>query len=196
MESAATVEQNGQKVDVGFSVLDITKHALNTIVEALQPADRLCIVTFSTSARVAMPMKHMTRANKEGAKETVNRMHAEGSTNLWDALRVALKELEGSRRESSCMTSMFVLTDGVPTEHLLPPRGIVNTLKKQLQRMEQGSGNDGQVMAPPTIYTFGFGYELDTPLLVEIARVGKGCFSFIPDSGFVGTVLVVCSYYL
>jgi hypothetical protein len=45
-------------------------------------------------------------------------------------------------------------------------------------------------MTPPTIYTFGFGYELDTPLLVEIARVGKGCFSFIPDSGFVGTVLV------
>jgi len=27
-------------------------------------------------------------------------------------------------------------------------------------------------------------------LLVDIATAGKGCFSFIPDSGFVGTVLV------
>jgi hypothetical protein len=29
-------------------------------------------------------------------------------------------------------------------------------------------------MTPPTIYTFGFGYELDTPLLVEIGTLAKG----------------------
>ena len=43
---------------------------------------------------------------------------------------------------------------------------------------------------PPSIFTFGFGYNLDTMLLVDIARKGNGSFSFIPDSGFVGTVLV------
>ena len=44
--------------------------------------------------------------------------------------------------------------------------------------------------AVPSILTFGFGYSLDTMLLVDIAAKGHGCFSYIPDSGFVGTVLI------
>jgi hypothetical protein len=39
----------------------------------------------------------------------------------------------------------------------------------------------------PVINTFGFEYRLDTKVLVDIARKGNGAFSFIPDSGFVGT---------
>jgi hypothetical protein len=38
---------------------------------------------------------------------------------------------------------MFVLTDGVPTDHLSPPRGIVPTLKRQLERMVKGDGLPG-----------------------------------------------------
>ena len=44
--------------------------------------------------------------------------------------------------------------------------------------------------AVPSILTFGFGYSLDTMLLVDIAAKGHGCFSYIPDSGFVGPVLI------
>jgi len=43
---------------------------------------------------------------------------------------------------------------------------------------------------PFSISTFGFGYSLDTPLLLEIAQVGGGGYGFIPDSGMVGTVFV------
>lgn len=37
---------------------------------------------------------------------------------------------------------------------------------------------------------FGFGYNLDSGLLDELAREGGGRYAFIPDSGFVGTVFV------
>ena len=40
------------------------------------------------------------------------------------------------------------------------------------------------------ISTFGFGYNLKSDLLVDIATEGTGTYSFIPDSGFVGTVFV------
>jgi hypothetical protein len=41
-----------------------------------------------------------------------------------------------------------------------------------------------------TINTFGFGYNLDSQLLEEIAIEGEGSYAFIPDSSFVGTVFV------
>jgi len=41
-----------------------------------------------------------------------------------------------------------------------------------------------------SISTFGFGYSLDSALLDEIADIGHGKYSFIPDSGLVGTVFV------
>merc|ERR1719178_135896 len=43
---------------------------------------------------------------------------------------------------------------------------------------------------PCTISTFGFGYELDSELLSELAIAGSGTYAFIPDAGFVGTVFV------
>merc|ERR1712130_330853 len=38
--------------------------------------------------------------------------------------------------------------------------------------------------------TFGFGYTLDSNLLYDFAAESDGIYSFIPDSGFVGTVFV------
>ena len=197
MLTPALVDQGGQQVDVGFSVLDVTKHALKTLIHSLRPEDRLCIVAFSTSASVVLPMTPMGAANQARAKDLVGAIEAGGTTNLWDGIRVALNELNSTKRSSTHMTSIFILTDGVPTEHLLPPRGIVATLQAQLKKLmppARSAGPEGAppsvLSIPPTIYTFGFGFNLDTQLLVDIARAGKGCFSFIPDSGFVGTVLV------
>jgi hypothetical protein len=39
-------------------------------------------------------------------------------------------------------------------------------------------------------YAFGFGYNLDSKLLSEIAVAGSGSYSFIPDCTMVGTVFV------
>ncbi len=38
--------------------------------------------------------------------------------------------------------------------------------------------------------TFGFGYNLDSILLEELAVEGDGMYAFIPDSSFVGTIFV------
>ena len=76
------------------------------------------------------------------------------------------------------MTCILLLTDGVPNSN--PPRGLVPTLK--IRKEKTG--------LPDTICTFGFGYNLDSPLLRDIAAVGNGSYSFIPDPGFVGTIFV------
>ena len=40
--------------------------------------------------------------------------------------------------------------------------------------------------------SFGFGYEIDSRLLVKVASECGGTYSFIPDAGFVGTIFVNC----
>jgi hypothetical protein len=43
---------------------------------------------------------------------------------------------------------------------------------------------------PGIINTFGFGYNLDSKLLDEIAILGNGSYCFIPDASFVGTIFI------
>ena len=52
------------------------------------------------------------------------------------------------------------------------------------QFLEQNSIN-------ASINTFGFGYSLDCELLHNIAKMGKGNYSFIPDGSFVGTIFIL-----
>jgi hypothetical protein len=77
-------------------------------------------------------------------------------------------------------STLFLLTDGLPNVN--PPRGHIPMLKAYLAALDNSHIFN--------INTFGFGYSLDSPLLLEIAQVGGGGYSFIPDSGIVGTVFV------
>ena len=43
---------------------------------------------------------------------------------------------------------------------------------------------------PCRIFTFGFGYELDSEMLSEISNAGSGAYNFIPTAAMVGTVFV------
>lgn len=72
-----------------------------------------------------------------------------------------------------------MLTDGEP--NLNPPRGIIPTLKKYIEI---------ENLDTPNFHVFGYGYELDTKLLEEIARKGAGTFAYIPDCSMVGTVFI------
>ena len=79
------------------------------------------------------------------------------------------------------LSTLFILTDGMP--NVEPPRGHIPMLKSYL---DSHSDSTSQF----SINTFGFGYDLDSELLHQIAQVGGGSYAFIPDSGMVGTVFV------
>jgi hypothetical protein len=94
-------------------------------------------------------------------------------------------------------SALLLFTDGLP--NISPPRGEVGTtiaepfnvvelislLLAMLKRYK-----DGHKQLNTTINTFGFGYSIDTSLLVGIAIEGHGMHSFIPDASFVGTAFV------
>eukprot|EP00438_Fugacium_kawagutii_P004411 Skav228596 [mRNA] locus=scaffold1161:124212:130225:+ [translate_table: standard] len=80
----------------------------------------------------------------------------------------------------------MLFTDGMP--NINPPRGqVAVSILPMLKRLKDKS-EGGRL--PCTISTFGFGYELDSALLSDLATEGFGAYAFIPDAGFVGTVFV------
>jgi len=191
MSSPAYIMQNGVNTDVGFTILDITKHSLKMILESLTPVDRISIITFSNDAKVLCNLTNVTPSNRTYLKNIINDLKVEGATNIWAGINEGLKQFEifNDTLDNRISAVMF-LTDGIPSSHLLPPRGIINTLERKIAMYKDKN------IAIPNIYTYGFGYALDTELLVNIAKIGNGNFSFIPDSGFVGTVLINSLAYI
>ncbi|RYH14993.1 VWA domain-containing protein [archaeon] len=55
---------DGSREQEGFSRLDLVKHTLNTIIMSLSRYDQICIVKFSTSASVYIPLTRLTEACK------------------------------------------------------------------------------------------------------------------------------------
>lgn len=166
----------------GLSVLDIVKHALRTIIANLDDFDRLACVSYSNSAKEIFPLTTMTDNGRRLTESKLDDLHADGMTNLWDGLQSGLQLLKnGQDGDHSRMQHILLFTDGMP--NINPPRGILPMLKRLKEKSE------GRKL-PCTVSTFGFGYELDSALLNDLAMEGFGAYAFIPDAGFVGTVFV------
>tara|TARA_B110000208_G_C11790514_1_gene437316 strand:+ start:1415 stop:3295 length:1881 start_codon:yes stop_codon:yes gene_type:complete len=159
----------------GFSILDIVKHACQTIIAGLSKEDRLSIITYSTSAVVKCELLQTTIENKTLLTDIIKSLRTDGQTNIWDGLYKGMEMLR-LKNESSRNSSILLLTDGQP--NINPPRGIETMLSKY---------KDEEKLVC-SINTFGFGNSLDSKLLNNIAISGNGMYGFIPDSGFVGTV--------
>lgn len=162
----------------GLTVLDVVKHAVRTIIDSLTPEDNLSLVAYSSAARTVLRLTSMTTQGKQTALLALLALEPDGSTNLWDGLRTGMENLrEGSRPNR--LSSVFLLTDGQP--NMEPPRGHLPSLQRY---------KDTHKELQCSINTFGFGFNLDSALLQQLAIAGDGSYAFIPDSGFVGTIFV------
>jgi len=171
MDSIATEPDEHGECD-NLTRLDLVKHSVRTVIAMLKPDDTFGLVTFSGTSSKAFPLTKMDAAGREKATSKVESLETKGTTNLWAGLTDGLEMAsEGSR--DGCTNAVMLLTDGVPDSVV---------------------GLDEVVSSFPNcksmVGTFGFGYSLNTPLLVEISTKFDGTFTFIPDASFVGTAFV------
>ncbi|KAG9010628.1 hypothetical protein FRB93_003896 [Tulasnella sp. JGI-2019a] len=173
----------GDTEQSGLSILDIVKHAAKTIITSMQDTDRVGIVTFTTGAETVLGLTQTDDAGKVKALEAIESLRPIAATNIWEGLKSSLnvfKDLAHSGERPNRLSSIFLLTDGLPT--ITPRGGHIHVLKSYLDTHKLA----GHV----TINTFGFGYMLDSRLLHSMATIGHGTFGFIADAGMVGTVFV------
>ncbi|KAG9046476.1 hypothetical protein FS837_004319 [Tulasnella sp. UAMH 9824] len=86
----------GDNERTGLSVLDVVKHAANTIITTMKPEDRIAIVSFTGTAKVVLPLTHTTEEGKTKALKEVESLRPLDSTNLWDGLKQSMNILTGA----------------------------------------------------------------------------------------------------
>lgn len=103
-------------VELAYSLLDLTKHALNMIVNVLGPKDRLAVVLFTTTARVYFDFTHMDEDGKKKAHDMINVLKRENSTNIYDGIKTGIELIE-RRTDKTRNPSILFFTDGVPNNN-------------------------------------------------------------------------------
>ncbi len=161
-----------------FSRLDLVKHSVKTIVHMLGVSDYLSLISFNGSATVDMELTQMNATGRKVAISSIDALVANGGTNIWDALRMSINLTRTSPTCNGLNTCILLFTDGEPNVN--PPRGIIPSLNNLLRGKELNF----------SLHTFGYGYQLDSELLLDISRIGRGCFNYIPDCTMVGTIFV------
>ena len=168
-------DRNGQNLENGLSIQDIVNHSAKTVVKTLDSNSRICIIKFDNVIDIVTPLMYATETNKVQIMTSIDTIKPGGQTNIWGAVEKALQILDG-RDDKSRNSAILMLTDGIP--NVSPAQGEVETLKRLRKNKN---------FTTP-IYTFGFGYNLQTTLLYNLAKYSNGGNAHIPDGNMIATV--------
>ena len=177
-EIAEIVDDSGSRESHGLTQLDLAKHSLVATVTAMNESCMFGLVVWSTSSTILLPLTRMDKKGKEKAIKTIKKVESDGSTNLWEGIRQTQRICDTPLVGQDPHRCAWILTDGQPNYHPAKsyPEMIADYNKKY------GTNR--------TLRTIGYGYSINSDLLSLIAEHSKGSFAFIPDPGFVGTVMV------
>jgi len=140
-----------------LSRLDLVKHSVKTVVAALQDDDQIAVITFSNTAKTHFPLRKMDVTGRSAAADAVSGLCTEGRTEMWKGIEAGLT-LAAATATPGRTTAIMLLTDGEPSD-----AGHIGNLDGFLARH---SG----LLAQVGLSTFGFGYNLNSKLLDDIAN--------------------------
>ena len=176
--SGSTGENSGAELEAGaadYTILDLCKHTARTISGMLGPKDMLCLITYSSTAKVVLRPTFMDQAGQEKLDTILLPIKAEGNTNIWAALEL-MDRIASAPEFANSNIAAALLTDGM--SNMNPGRGVLEMFR---------------LYGKPSLYslsTFGFGYGIDSDLLIRLSNLSHGPFVFCPDFSMVATVFI------
>ena len=120
-------------------------------------------VARAAAASVALPLTAMNAAGRAAAEVAVSGLRVRGQTNIWAGLEAAMDALRGGVAAAGRQQSVLLLTDGQPN---VVPRGGVAGEDPHVTAMRRYAVAHGGFAC--TVRTFGFGYDLDSELLLQV----------------------------
>jgi hypothetical protein len=165
---------------VAFNRSDLVRHTWATIPHLLGPKNKASLIIWDNGSEVLLNPTAMTPAGIAAAKRCESRIKPSGGTNIWGGLLAALTVAARTPDENNVIVFQ---TDGESDPTYNPGRGIIPTFRKW---------KEDNPRVKVTVNTIGYGYgeRLDTVLLREIADVGGGVYSYVPDAGMVGSAVI------
>lgn len=141
------------------------KEAAQSLVDRLNPGDRISVVAFDHHAKVLIPNQQVE--DPEQIKALIQRLEPKGGTAIDDGMKLGIEELAVGKQGT--ISQAFLLTDG-ENEH------------GDNQRCQQFAELAASYNI--TLNTLGFGSHWNEDVLESIADAGGGSLSFIekPDN--------------
>lgn len=135
--------------------LESAKRSAQQFVEQLRPTDQVAFLSYATMP--SSPMEQLLTSNKNQAISAIagTRMGEDGVqyTNMGEAFKVALRELQSGRHRDNARKVIVFLTDGDVTRPLNPAGERDVAFAAQFARDNASLAKDDGVL----IYTIGFG---------------------------------------
>jgi len=154
--------------------LEQAKRAAKYVLSHLNPEDRFSLITFSSTVSVfASSLQPVGERDK--AVDRINRLQANGGTNIDGALRKALEQTEEGRPQI-----IVFLTDGLATEGEVRTEWILEAIRD---------------LAPANVrlFCFGVGHDVNTLLLDTMAQEQRGTSAYVQPGEDIERV--VSSFY-
>lgn len=176
--SGSTGENSGADLETGaadYTILDLCKHTVRTLGGILNDKDMLCLITYSSTAKVVLKPTAMDKEGQKKLDAILKPIKPEGNTNIWAALEL-MDRIASAPEYSKSNIATALLTDGVSNQN--PGRGVLEMFR---------------LYGKPSLYnlsTFGFGYNIDSTLLIGLSNASGGAFAFCPDFSMVATVFI------
>lgn len=144
--------------------LGLVKRALQVLVDRLRPQDRVGVVVFGSSARLALQSTPVER--KDVIMNAINGLRTEGSTNAEAGLRLGYEQAMRAYR-GDATNKVILCSDGVANTGLTNPDAILETIH-------------GFIKEGITLNTYGFGMgNFNDVLLERLADRGDGMYAYI-----------------
>jgi Ca-activated chloride channel family protein len=159
---ALVVDQSGS---MQGKKLGHAREAAHTIVNMMEPSDRLTMVGYSSKARVRFPPRRLNGSATDQAHRVIRRLNATGGTNIEQGIRQAQNSL-ASAETSETIDRVVLLSDGKPTVGLSSVEG--------LGRLAEQSNERGI-----SVTTMGVGVDYNETIMMDMAKLGGGNYYFI-----------------
>lgn len=179
MATEATIKGDGnERISHGLSILSLTVNAAKTVLRSLNENDNISIVTYSDRATIIVDYLSCTSENKVVIETQLDALAPTYTTNIWSGIDTSFNILKDKSPQNR-MKGVLLLTDGIP--NVVPPRGHEGMIQKYIRDTGFKCG----------ISSYGFGYQLDSELLMNISSLtGGDGYSFIPDASLLGNVFI------
>ncbi len=147
---------NGRKIEQ-------VREAAKQILAALEEGETFNLITYSNTIGVLSnkPVPK-TKESMQKARVYLDRIRAQGGTNIYDALTEALR----MKPSEDSLPIVLFLTDGLPTVGQTSEVAIRNVAMKSNPYNRR-------------IFTFGVGVDVNTPLLEKIASETRATATFV-----------------
>jgi Ca-activated chloride channel family protein len=148
--------------------IEQAKQALQQILGNLGEADRFAIVSFDD--RIESPsneLQRVTDRSVQDARSYVSRLYDRNSTDIEGALRRGLDLIDRARFRSEASRMIIFLTDGLPTAGITDEGAIVESIRRENERVGA------------SIHVFGVGYDVNTHLLDNLATNSNGAVTYV-----------------